>query len=329
MAEPGKTKPPPLPDRRALRQEDAIIEAAWCYYHDGLNQNEIAARLAVSRATVVNYLAEARRRNYVRISLDSEIFRTHHLAERLKARFGLEQVLVVPADEVDPERSLGRVAQAAADWLPHLLEPGDRLGVAWGETIYRVAEAAPHQAIDDLSVVQLVGSRPAALGFAAEICSATLAQRFSALCVNLHVPLMLSDAEVAARLRAEPVVADQLRAVAACNKTLFACGMVADDSHIARTGLLNAAELAEHRKKGAAGVICARLIDAEGSPLPTEIEERMIGVTLEQMRGKEMGLLVAAGTNRTEPARAAIKGGYVTHMVVCSVIARELLGEGG
>ncbi|NBB92985.1 MAG: HTH domain-containing protein, partial [Gammaproteobacteria bacterium] len=46
-------------DDRAARQDETIIEAAWCYYHEGLNQNEIAQRLGVSRASVVNYLAEA------------------------------------------------------------------------------------------------------------------------------------------------------------------------------------------------------------------------------------------------------------------------------
>jgi deoxyribonucleoside regulator len=48
---------------RMSRQDDAIVEAAWCYYHEGLNQSEIATKLGVSRASVVNYLAESRRRD--------------------------------------------------------------------------------------------------------------------------------------------------------------------------------------------------------------------------------------------------------------------------
>ena len=30
---------------------DPVVWAAWLYYEDGLNQNEVAARLGVSRAT--------------------------------------------------------------------------------------------------------------------------------------------------------------------------------------------------------------------------------------------------------------------------------------
>ena len=53
---------------------DAVIEAAWLYYHDGLNQSAVADRLGVSRATVVNYLQEARERGLVRVSLADEPF---------------------------------------------------------------------------------------------------------------------------------------------------------------------------------------------------------------------------------------------------------------
>ncbi|NEU34530.1 transcriptional regulator, partial [bacterium LRH843] len=48
--------------RVTLRDDAPYIEAAWLYYHDGLNQNEIAERMRISRASVVNYLNEARAR---------------------------------------------------------------------------------------------------------------------------------------------------------------------------------------------------------------------------------------------------------------------------
>lgn len=309
----------------AERHGDAIIEAAWGYYHDGLTQNQLAERLGVSRASVVNYLAEARRRGLVRVTLDSEAFLAHALADRLKRRFGLTAALVAPADPSDPARTADRVARAAADWLPQLLAPGDRLGVAWGETIYRVAEAAPRLALDDLTVVQLLGALPASSGFAPEICSATLARRFGARCVNLHVPLMLSDEALARRLRAEPSVAQALASVARCNKTIFAAGGVDDDSHMARTGLVGEFSLAAFRDKGAAGVICARFIDGDGAAAPAAYEARMIGVTLDQMRAKAMKLLVAMGESRVNAARAALIGGFATHLATSADIAAQLL----
>ena len=169
---------------RGSRQDDNIIEAAWLYFHDGLNQSEIAKRLDVSRASVVNYLAEARRRDYVRITLDSDLFRNNKIGSDLKEKYGLEDVLVVPTDTTSQQRSSERVIRAASDWLPQLLQPGDHLGVAWVETIYRLAEVSPKLALNDVTILQLLGSKPSEIGFAAENCapkrSAKVAAQFSA-----------------------------------------------------------------------------------------------------------------------------------------------------
>jgi deoxyribonucleoside regulator len=304
-----------------------IKEAAWLYYHDELNQSDIAERMQLSRASVVNYLAEARDRGWVKLYLDSDVFLGHRFAADLCKAYGLKEALVVSDAPEGADLSESRVVRAAADWLPRLLEPGDRLGVSWGETIFRLAQTVPRQIIRDLTVVQLLGSRPAALGFAAETCTTILSQQLGAHCVNLHVPLLLTDKDLADRLRREPVVAQQLAAVANCNKTVLACGTCDPDAHIVRTGILAAADLAQLRQQGATGVICGRLIDATGQAVPAAIEDRMIGVTLDQMRGKDMSLLVASGKDRAGSARAAILGGFATHLATSASIARILLDE--
>lgn len=312
---------------RLSRQDDAIVEAAWCYYHEGLNQSEIATKLGVSRASVVNYLAESRRRDYVRVALDSDVFLHSRLAAELRDAYKLTQCLVIPVDETSEQRSFERVVRASADWLPQLLKSGDLLGVAWGETIYRLSAIAPKLTFDDLVIVQLVGSRPSSQGFAAESCSTTLAQRFGAQCINLHVPLLLSSSELCKQLIAEPVVAEQLKRVADCSKVIFAAGTCFDDSHVVRTGIIKPKEIAKCRQKGAVGVICGRLIDKNGEAMAVSNEDRMIGVTLEQMRKKELGMLVCAEPQRAVAARAAIMGGYVTHFACCSNTARLLLDD--
>lgn len=313
------------PARMTYRDDAPFIEAAWLYYHNGLNQNEIADRMKISRASVVNYLSEARTRGWVRVYLDSSVFLGHRLSEDLCAAYGLSEALVVPDDPADAEAEVARVTRAAADWLPRLLAPGDRLGVSWGETVYQMAHQMTMTPIEDLTVVQLLGSRPASLGFAAEACTSVLAQKLGGLCINLHVPLLLTSKALRDTLCEEPVVAAQLAALANCNKTVLACGTCDAEAHIVQTGLVGPQDLEHHSQQGAVGVICGRLIDAEGEPVKTATEERMIGVSLEKMRNKEMALLVAAGKGRAVSARAAIRGGYVTHLTTSSRIARQLL----
>ena len=309
------------------RIEDQIVEVAWCYFHDEMNQADIAERLGISRTTVVNCLAEARARDYVRVSLQPETFSYREVSEELKARFGLRNALVVPAVKDAPAENLGRVARAAADWLPTLLKPGDRLGVSWGETVFKISEAAERITIPDLEIVQMVGSRATPLGFAAETCSANLALRFGANCVNLHAPLVVQRTELANLLREEPVIVEQLEAIRNCNKTLFAAGSCTLESHVVRNGVVSPDELANYLAKGAKAVICGRFIDADGNPIPGEIDDRMIGVTLDAMLGKELGLLASSGPDKVEPIQAAIRAGFASHLVTCSETAEALLSS--
>ncbi|MEM0949194.1 MAG: sugar-binding transcriptional regulator [Pseudomonadota bacterium] len=311
--------------RIALRDEAAIVETAWLYYHEGLNQNAIAERLQISRATVVNYLSHARSEGWVRLYLNDSVFSSHRLAQELCAAYGLSKALVVPNDPGDLADTKSRVTRAAADWLPKLLQPGDRLGVSWGETVYQMVQQVAHQPMKDLTVVQLLGSRPAATGFAAEACTSSLAMRLGGQLVNLHVPLLLSDKSVRDALAAEPEVAAQISALSGCNKTVLACGTLDEDAHAVRTGIFHCSDLAELRARGAVGVVCGRLIDINGNPVVAQVEDRMIGVSLAQMVDKEMSLLVAVGPDRAISARAALRGGYATHLATNEEIASELL----
>ena len=317
--------------RRNLAQgsgENAVIQVAWMYYHDGRNQQDIAVALGISRATVVNYLQEARERGLIRIELASTAFTTHRLALELCKRFGLTGAYVIPDEGANTEEAFLRVVRGSALWLPELLATGDRLGVAWGRTVYELAEVVEARPVDNLTVLQLVGSMATPYGFTAEACSTRLAQRLGARCMNLHAPAILSRASLAQDLRQEPIIREQLDLLKAVNKLLFSVGTATADSHIVLSGLATPQDLDWYVARGAVGVICGRFIDKDGQQLPGPMEERMIGIALNRLVGLEMGILVTPGLDKVAATQAAIRGGYVTHLVTGTSVAEALLAEG-
>ena len=314
---------PPRPIGR-VSGDEIVVEAAWLYYTDGLNQGEIAERLGVSRATVVNYLGRARERGLVRVTLDPEVFAGHRLARALSRRFGLAAAYVVPSAGTDDE-ALRRVARGAAMWLPSLLAPGDTLGVAWGRTVYEVAEAMEPAATRGMRVVQLVGSMATPYGFTAEICSARLASKLGATCINLHAPAVLTDAALARRLREEPIIRAQIEALSTCDKALFAAGSCLPSSHIVSSGIATPADLERYVAAGAVGVLCGRFVDAAGQPVAGPLDERMIGIELDRLTGLAMGILVCVGADRVRAMLAVVRGGYATHLVTDTATAERML----
>ncbi|MCP5074212.1 MAG: sugar-binding transcriptional regulator [Rhodobacteraceae bacterium] len=305
--------------------ESIVIEAAWMYYHEEMNQTEIAEKLGVSRATVVNYLQEAKERGFIRISLADAAFTNHRLALELRKRFGLSAAYILPDGTSGEEEALMRVARGAAEWLPSLLEPGDNLGVSWGRTVFEVAEAMDETQTSNVTVSQLVGSMATPYGFTAEICSAHMAQRLGAKCINLHAPAVLSDPDLAKRLRDEPIIRKQIDALSHCNKAIFAAGSSNHESHIVSSGVASHSDLDWYVDRGATGVMCGRFIDVQGRSIPGELDERMIGVELDKLLNLDMGLLVSVGEDKVLPMISAIAGGYVTHVVTSNRTAAAML----
>ncbi|HEY0275589.1 MAG TPA: sugar-binding transcriptional regulator, partial [Paenirhodobacter sp.] len=87
--------------QRGSSPSDRIIaEAAWLYYIRNLTQGEIAARLRLSRPTVISYLKQAKERQIVSVKLTGDHLRINELAEGLVERFGIEAAYVVPENDL-------------------------------------------------------------------------------------------------------------------------------------------------------------------------------------------------------------------------------------
>src|ERR687898_1100696 len=102
---------------RNIEQEtsrlDEAARAGWLYYIAGNTQDEIATKLGVSRQTAQRLVSLAVSERLIKVRLDHPIANCLDLAARLKARFALDLVEVVPSDPSSTSTTLG-VAEAAA-----------------------------------------------------------------------------------------------------------------------------------------------------------------------------------------------------------------------
>ena len=311
----------PVRRGRGRPVEDSLLEAAWLYYVEEWNQSRIADRLAVSRATIVNYLQQAREQGYVELRVDLAAFNRQRLSSVLCERFGLAAALVVPGRSA----SLSSVALAAARYCPDLVEEGDVLGVSWGETIYQMAERILPRAIAGLTVVQMVGSMPSPYIFTSEGCSTNVALKLSGRVMNLYAPAALSSPEAAAILRDEPLIRQHFALLETMRKAIFAVGSMDADSHVVRSGIATVEDVGHYARSGAVGVLCGRFIDASGRHVEGPLDARMIGVTPDRLAGLAAGMLVVSGPDRAPAMRGAMTAGYATHLVTDEPTAEALL----
>ena len=323
--------PRPAPTPRAIPAEfgaDVVVWAAWLYYVDGLTQSEVAAALGVSRASVVAYLQAARERGVVRIAIDPAALAKVTLARTLGARFGLKEVHVIPALALEGAPLTGRLGAAGARLLLDSLATGDVLGVAWGRTVLAVARALPHRPVPGLTVAQVAGSAIGTAAFSPELCTSVIANRLAARCVNLHAPALLSSAAVRDILLQEPAITKQFDLIRACTKILFGIGDVLPSGTAFASGFVPLEAGQAYLEGGAVAVVIGQFIDAHGRHVPGPLDGRLVGITLDELRRVPERICVAGGAEKAVAMRAALRGGYATHLVTDADTAALLLENG-
>lgn len=311
-----------------MRPSDRIIhKAAWLYYAHGLRQDEVARALSISRASVAMYLRRARETGIVTISTSAQLFSEDVLARKLEDAFALEAVWVVPPGH-SVENPASDVPVVAASVFTAMVERGARIGVAWGRTVYTIADLMSHADLQDVTVVQLCGNLGAPYSYRPDQCTMEIARRLNAQGLNFYAPLVLSTEALASALRDEPVIRGHMDGIADCDLALFSPGTVDEGSHIVACGAVLPAELEALRRQGAAGVVAGRVIDAKGDGLDCDYNRRLISADLESLRAIPRRLVVAAEAGKLGPLRAVIAGGLCSHLVIGAELAQQLLDAG-
>ena len=86
------------------------------------------------------------------------------------------------------------------------------------------------------------------------------------------------------------------------------------------------AEQFEYAKSlGAVGQVNLRFIAVDGSPVVSELDELIVGVTLEQLKRCPRTLAVAGGPSKYAAIKAAVLGGFVNTLITDVDTARHLL----
>ncbi|WP_341486914.1 bifunctional sugar-binding transcriptional regulator/dihydroxyacetone kinase subunit DhaK [Pararhizobium sp. A13] len=308
--------------------DDPYVWACWLYYEDGRTQGDIAEIMGISRATVNSYLADARSRGIVNISLEPSRLSSLSVAQELKGHFGLNDCLVVPSD--DGSRPLiDRLGAAGAQAVAKLLKSGDTLAVAWGRTVLAIAEQLSVTNLQDVTVVQATGGTRARFAYTPELCAAAFAGAVSGKLINLTTPAIVSTAEVRDVLLRESLIEDQFAILSKANKALFGVSSLRPNSTIHTSGYFESVSLQEYLAKNAVGVVAGRFIDPQGQPVAGPLDDRMIGISLDMLKSIGLRIAVAGGFDKVPAILAALRGGYINVLITDAATGRGILNADG
>lgn len=310
----------------AAEQKKLLYKIAKAYYEDSLTQGQIGKRFGLSRIKVSRLLQQARAEKLVQITIISPEDSNADLERELEAKYGLYEAVIISPSSHDKSVITRELGPAAVECLLRCLQGDEVLSISWGSTLLATVGALPIKHWPEMTVVQMMGGlgRPEAEVHGNDIAR-RLAQAFGARPRMLSAPGVVASKMVRDALLADAQIADTLALGARANIAMVGIGVPVPDSVVMQAGAIRAEEVEQLKKQGAVGDIALRFFDARGRPLKHEINDRIIGLDLDQIKRIPRVIGVAGGADKFEVIRAALRGKFINVLVTDDQTAARLL----
>ena len=306
-----------------------IARVAQMYHVEKQRQADIASHLRMSQATVSRMLKKAQEEEIVRTTVVSPSGTYAELEAGLRKRFGLSEAIVVECSEDRDGAIMARIGEAAAHFFEATLQTDEIIGVSsWSETILRMVENIhPMKSGKAKSVVQTLGGmgNPTVQMHANQL-TARLAKLSGAEAHVLSAPGVAQSREAKLVLLGDPFVRETMDLFARITLAIVGIGAVEPSGMLARSGnVFSSRELADVAEAGGVGDMSLRFFDANGAYVKTPLDDRVIGITLEELAKVDRVMALAGGQAKTEAIRGALKTGIIDLLITDKFTAERLI----
>ena len=307
------------------RETDRLrARAVWLYHVEGCTQGDIAAQLGINRIMVVRLLADARRRNEVRITIATNLTDLVQTERALEQRFGIKRVILAPF--ADPEGDPVRVIAAAAGaFISGEMKSGMTVGVGWGRTLYNTLAFIEGATLEDFRVVSLLGGIAAARRFNPAEFAWQFTELFQGEGFLIPAPAVVDSPETKHALLERCGLASIFEMADNLDMALLSVGGITTLTTSYRTGYLSEADRRSLIEAGAIGDVLYNFIDEAGAVVDHEVNARVISANLSRLRRTPERVLVSGGPDKLLALKAAIQIIAPTVLVTDEQSANRLL----
>ena len=305
-----------------------MAKVARMYYRDGLRQVQITGRLNIHQSTVSRLLKRAEKEGIVRMTLTMPAGLHAELEDALQSGYGLREAIVV--DAVDQEEQIVRdLGAAAAFYLETTLKTRDVVGISsWSAALLAMVEAMhPSPRGSGARVVQILGGIGSP---GAEVHANQLTQRLANLlggvAMLLPAPGAVGSAEARRVMLKDRYVQEAMSLFKSITVAVVGIGAVAPSKMLAASGnVFSAKELRSLSDRGAVGDICLRFFDANGAPVITPLNDRVIAIELADLKRVDRVVGIAGGHRKFAAIRGALRGRRINVLITDRSTAERLV----
>jgi DNA-binding transcriptional regulator LsrR (DeoR family) len=305
-----------------------LYKIAVSYYEDGLTQKQIGKRFGLSRIKVSRLLRQARELKIVQINITPSNGSHAELERALDTKYNLDEVIATTPPNYSARGIARALAPLAVESLMRSMQGKGVIAITWGTTLHALIDFLPPTNWPNVRIVQCLGglSSPEAEINGVDLVR-RMAQTLGARPLLLSSPGLVANKAIRDALLLDPHISNMLQLAAKADIALVGIGVLNQESVIIQNDILSNSDIERLQSKGAVGDIGMRFYNSQGERIDDEIDDRVIGLDLDQFKRIKRVIGVAGGECKYEAIRAALQGKLIDVLVTDDLTATRLLEE--
>ncbi|WP_042682493.1 sugar-binding transcriptional regulator [Anaerosalibacter massiliensis] len=305
-----------------------MVKCSQMYYEEHLNQGEIAEKLQISKSSVSRILSAAKKAKIIKITVNNPIKNQYiQLEKELEKRFDLKEVIVVDSMADEPEEIKKELAKASAEYLERIIKDGQTIGVTWGTTLNKIKDYVNNDKKRDITFLPLVGGiGETNVNIHPNSIALDLARKFKGDCKLLHAPSIVDDPARKDIFIQDKNIQSLFKLMKDVDISLMGIGYpLLNTSTLLESGYFTMKYIKKLEESGAVADISSLFIDKYGKGDNFELNRRVIGIDLEDIKKIPLKIGIAGYVAKKRAILAALVGGYIDVLITDENTAEAIL----
>ena len=305
-----------------------LLKVAKQHYLLGMKQNEIAEKENLSKSMVSRLINKSIELGYVKFELNFPTITVERLEKELKQKFNLKYVFVAESSFNDENIILSNISDGFSRFLNRIITNGATIGISYGNTMTYISEHLIPLPKKNVRFVQLNGGISNShrnISTLNEEILINFAKNYKGDWYFLPAPSFVDSPFIANALKQDSKIKEIFNLMEETQIVIFSVGTINKEALAVKAGYFSEQDFMNLRDEGFVGDICSRFIKKDGTQADADLNDRVIGISLDKIKEKKFRVCVAIGNEKAESILAGIKGGFINSLFTDEKTAMEIV----
>lgn len=301
---------------------------AYEYYINELKQQEIAKKHNINRVQVSRYLSKAKEKGLIKINVINPLKnKNQYLKQKLLERFPVKNILIATISNDERNLVLEALAEKANEYINHSFLPFDKVGIAWGTTLFQLAKNfTTEKNYPDIEFIPLVGgSHRFDKEFQVNNIVFMIAEKFNGKSFSLMAPFYISNNKEYITISSNIDVRKIMNRWEKLTKIIIGIGSNFSKTPLTKLNVLAEKNLTKLLNFRQVGDILTHYFNLEGKFCDLDIYKNLINYPLDYCRNVNEVIAVAGGLEKRESIIGALNTGLIDTIILDNLTAEKIV----